>query len=107
MDWKTFLFTDKVTYLGANFSLTCTESGLFDLQGKIPQCRTPITCPDIPNPPEDTLLDTLSTFVTEWSNAHYKCRNGSKLPDDFTENIIDGEFTVLCGSGISFPVKFI
>ena len=100
-----FILADKVTYLGANFSLTCTESGLFDMNGKVPQCRTPITCPAPPEPPENSLLDTLSTFVTEWSTAHYKCRNGSKLPDDFTDNVIEDEFTVLCGSDISYQVS--
>ena len=95
---------DKVTYLGPNFSLKCTESGLFDMTGKVPQCRTPITCPAPPSPPENSLLESLSTFVTEWSSALYRCRNGSKLPDDWTENVVDGNFTVLCGADVSYQV---
>ena len=106
---KTFFFLvpDKVTYLGPKFSLKCTESGLFDMTGKVPQCRTPITCPVPPSPPENSLLESLSTFVTEWSSALYRCRNGSKLPDDWTENVVDGNFTVLCGADVSYQVHTI
>ena len=77
------------------------------MAGKVPQCRTPITCPQPPSPPSDSLLESLSTFVTEWSSASYRCRNGSKLPDDWTENVEDGNFTVLCGSDVSYQVTYI
>ena len=45
-----FFFVGKVTYLGEEFSLTCTESGAFEIPEKMPYCRAPLNCPVPPIP---------------------------------------------------------
>ena len=48
---------------------------------------------------------SFSEDVKEWTKAHYKCKNGTKIPDDFdVADLVDGNFTVPCGSGGKYPV---
>ena len=49
-------YSDLVTYMGKQFELTCTESGLFSIPEPKPYCRAPIKCPDPPEPLNTTLL---------------------------------------------------
>lgn len=98
-------FTERVTYLGFSFALNCSESGLFEVPEKEPFCRAPIPCPGAPVPPNSTLLEeSHSTDVKEWDKAFYECQPGSKIPDNFVENVQDGNFTVQCGSAGVYPV---
>ena len=92
--------------MGEEFSLTCTESGEFEIPEKMPYCRAPLNCPVPPIPGNETRLElSFSEDVKEWTKAHYKCKNGTKIPDDFdVANLVDGNFTVSCGSGGKYPV---
>ena len=57
-------------------------------------------------PGNETRLElSFSEDVKEWTKAHYKCKNGTKIPDDFdVADLVDGNFTVPCGSGGKYPV---
>ena len=92
--------------MGEEFSLTCTESGAFEIPEKMPYCRAPLNCPVPPIPGNETRLElSFSEDVKEWTKAHYKCKNGTKIPDDFDEaDLVNGNFTVPCGSGGKYPV---
>ena len=93
-------YVGKVTYLGEEFTLTCTESGAFQMPEEMPYCRQPLSCPDPPKPPEESgLQDSYSVQVKEWSRALYQCKPGSKIPEDFDEaKLSNGNFSVGCGS---------
>ena len=92
--------------MGEEFSLTCTESGVFEIPEKIPYCRAPLNCPEPPIPSNETRLDlSFSIDVKEWTKALYKCQNGTKIPDDFDDsNLHEENFFVECGSGGKYPV---
>ena len=98
---------DEVTYLGTEFEITCTESGAFAIPDPKPYCRAPIKCLDPPEPANTTLLERSNNdVVREWTNVPFKCQEGSKIPDDFTENVENGEFMVPCGSKGTYPVSY-
>ena len=99
-------FPEYVTYLGIEFEMTCTESGLFEVPNPTPFCRPPIVCLDPPEALNTTLLSRANEdVVREWTDVAYECEPGSKIPDSFTENVKDGQFLVQCGSKGKYPVS--
>ena len=102
----TYECTDSLVVNDTSLSLesTCQQTGEFTLITEWPGCRSALTCPALPTPPETSFLVGNSTEVLEFEYALFACQDGARFAENEAE-VEDNYFQLLCGANGEYAAE--
>ena len=102
----TYECTDSLVVNDTSLSLesTCQQTGEFTLITEWPGCRSALTCPALPTPPETSFLVENSTEVLEFEYALFACQDGARFAENEAE-VEDNYFQLLCGANGEYAAE--
>ena len=95
----TYECTDNLVVNDTSLSLEspCQATGEFTAISEWPGCRSALTCPTIPTPPDDSYLVANSSEVLEFEYALFACQDGARFAENEAE-VEDNYWQLLCGA---------